>query len=86
MFRTGYRANDPYSQYIEWGLPTNLTPAQVAFLERLTRDTPETRIVQVGANGKFHWRIPIRTNDVVLVELRSVASRLCIATRAKERR
>ncbi|MHB8816013.1 MAG: GH39 family glycosyl hydrolase [Steroidobacteraceae bacterium] len=73
VFRTGYRANDPYSQYIEWGLPTNLTPVQIEFLERLTRDKSETRIVQVGADGNFHWQIPIRTNDVVLIELRSVA-------------
>ena len=32
LYRTGYKANDAYSQYIAWGLPTNLTPAQIATL------------------------------------------------------
>lgn len=70
VYRTGYRANDPYSQYIEWGLPTNLTRTQVAALQRLTSDRPEVRTtVRVGANGRFDRRIPMRTNDVVLIKL-----------------
>jgi len=70
IFRTGYRANDPYSQYIDWGLPTNLDARQIAFLQRLTRDIPETsRIVRVGSSGMFRRQIPIRTNDIILVKL-----------------
>lgn len=74
IYRTGYRANDPYSQYITWGLPTNLTAQQIAYLQRLTRDTPETSItVDVGPNGQFSRRIPMRTNDVILVKLTRLA-------------
>lgn len=70
VFRTGYQANDAYSQYIEWGLPTNLTRKQIALLQRITRDAPETSItVHVGADGEFDRQIPLRTNDIVLVKL-----------------
>jgi len=72
VYRTGYRANDAYSQYIAWGLPTNLTPAQVAALQHLTRDMPQTRTIHVGASGEFHWHLPMRTNDVILIRLHRV--------------
>jgi xylan 1,4-beta-xylosidase len=74
VFRTGYRANDAYSQYIDWGLPTNLTAKQIAYLQRLTRDAPETStILHVGSSGVFRRRIPIRTNDIILVKLTRLA-------------
>jgi len=70
VFRTGYRANDAYSQYIDWGLPTDLTAKQIAILQGLTRDTPATSItLHVGSSGEFRRRIPIRTNDIILVKL-----------------
>jgi xylan 1,4-beta-xylosidase len=70
VHRTGYQANDAYSQYIAWGLPKDLTVAQIAELQRLTSDMPETEeAVRVGADGAFHRTIPMRTNDVVLVRL-----------------
>ncbi|MDE2501044.1 MAG: cellulase family glycosylhydrolase [Alphaproteobacteria bacterium] len=73
LFRTGYKANDAYSQYIEWGLPKDLTPAQMAELQKLSSDAPERLIdVEVGADGKFRWEVPMRTNDVVLVKLSRV--------------
>lgn len=70
IFRTGYDANDAYSQYIRWGLPTNLTRSQIDSLQRLTRDSPETDIsVSIGPRGTFHRSIPLRTDDIVLVKL-----------------
>jgi len=70
IYRTGFKANDAYSQYMEWGLPKDLTPKQIDVLQRLSSDAPETDAkVQVGANGVFSRHIPIRTNDVVLVRL-----------------
>ena len=42
IYRTGYRANDAYSAYIEIGSPKDLTPLQIAHLAELTRDLPET--------------------------------------------
>jgi xylan 1,4-beta-xylosidase len=68
--RTGYRANDAYTAYLEMGSPKDLTPAQLDQLNGLTRDVPETdRIVQVGANGLFSLKLPMRTNDIALVTL-----------------
>jgi xylan 1,4-beta-xylosidase len=74
VFRTGYRANDAYSQYIEWGLPTNLAAKQIAYLQRLTRDAPETStLLRVGSSGVFRRNIAIRTNDIILVKLTRLA-------------
>jgi xylan 1,4-beta-xylosidase len=68
--RTGYRANDAYSAYLEMGSPKDLTPAHLEQLHGLTRDTPEIdRIVQIKANGLFSVKLPMRTNDVALITL-----------------
>jgi xylan 1,4-beta-xylosidase len=70
LYRTGYRANDVYSQYIEWGAPKDLTAEQVAKLQRLSDDAPEAdETVRIGVDGTFSRTIPIRTNDVMLVRL-----------------
>jgi xylan 1,4-beta-xylosidase len=70
VHRTGYRANDAYSAYIDMGAPKTLTPDQVGQLQALTRDLPETeRMVTVGRNGAFDFTVPMRANDVVLVTL-----------------
>lgn len=75
VFRTGYRANDAYSRYIDWGLPANLTTRQIAALQRLTRDAPETSLVlHVDSSGVFRRQIPIRTNDIILVKLTRVTA------------
>jgi xylan 1,4-beta-xylosidase len=68
--RTGFHANDAHSRYLEMGSPKTLSAAQVAELQRLTADTPETaRTVRVGRDGGYRLRVPMRTNDVVLVTL-----------------
>src|SRR6185437_4214126 len=74
VFRTGYRRNDAYSQYIAWGLPANLTRRQLALLQRLTRDEPARTMIHVGADGRFERSISMRANDVVLVKLRQVST------------
>ncbi|MDE2182728.1 MAG: cellulase family glycosylhydrolase [Alphaproteobacteria bacterium] len=75
LHRTGYQANDAYSQYIRWGLPKDTTPAQIAALQNLAADRPETQVsVKVGRDGVFRRTIPIRTNDVLLVRLEKVAN------------
>jgi xylan 1,4-beta-xylosidase len=74
VYRTGYKANDPYTQHMEWGRPDNLTPKQVAVLQDLTRDAPEIdRTVKVGTDGSMRRSIPLRTNDVLLVKLERIA-------------
>ncbi|WP_332851670.1 GH39 family glycosyl hydrolase [Duganella sp. S19_KUP01_CR8] len=68
--RSGFRANDAYSAYIEMGAPKTLTPAQVEQLHGLTRDLPETdRVIKVGKSGAVDLTVPMRSNDVALVTL-----------------
>lgn len=71
--RTGFRANDAYTAYLEMGAPDKLTPAQLEQLDALTKDAPETdRVVTVGKSGAFSVKVPMRSNDVVLVTLEPV--------------
>jgi xylan 1,4-beta-xylosidase len=73
--RTGYRANDAYSQYIDWGLPQNLEPGQLAHLHALTADAPEREAtVRVGADGRLTHELDLRSNDIVLVTLKRRSS------------
>lgn len=68
--RTGYRANDAYSAYLDMGSPAQLTPAQLKQLSDLTRDLPETeRTLKVGLEKMYRVSIPMRSNDVVLIAL-----------------
>ncbi|WP_407067662.1 GH39 family glycosyl hydrolase [Marilutibacter alkalisoli] len=68
--RTGFRANDAYSAYIEMGAPASLSDSQLEKLHELTRDLPETdRRIEIGPAGEHTLEIPMRSNDVVLVTL-----------------
>jgi xylan 1,4-beta-xylosidase len=68
--RTGFRKNDAYSAYIDMGAPKSLTPASLKRLQDLTADKPEVqRQVIVGADGKASVKLPMKTNDIVLVRL-----------------
>lgn len=70
VHRTGFRANDAYSAYIDMGAPKELSPAQLDQLTLQTRDVPEMdRVVQVGKQGSYSLALPMRSNDVVLVTL-----------------
>ena len=68
--RTGFKANDAHSRYLEMGAPASLTPAQLRELQSLSRDQPEAnRVIRVGRDGRFNLRIPMRSNDVILLLL-----------------
>jgi xylan 1,4-beta-xylosidase len=68
--RTGFRSNDAYSAYIDMGSPKALNDAQVAQLQALTLDKPERDSrVRVGRDGAFSLSLPLRENDIVLVQL-----------------
>lgn len=70
VYRTGYRANDAYSAYIDMGAPKELTSGQLAELQKLTRDLPEMdRVVRVGEDGLYRFSISMSSNDVVLLTL-----------------
>lgn len=74
--RTGFRANDAYSAYLEMGMPASLSADQLSKLRKLTRDVPETdRKVTVGSSGEYTMDIPMRSNDIVLVVLASERDR-----------
>jgi xylan 1,4-beta-xylosidase len=73
VHRTGFRANDAYSAYIDMGKPKALNPAQLDELRKLTRDLPEAdRVIQVGNSGSCGFSLPMRGNDVVLVTLERI--------------
>jgi xylan 1,4-beta-xylosidase len=73
VHRTGFKANDAYSQYIEWGMPKDLSDAQIAQLQRLSDDAPQIKVgIKAGRDGTFRRTIPMRVNDVVLVKLEKV--------------
>ena len=69
IYRTGFKANDAYTAYIEMGKPKTLTGDQLAQLQGLTADKPEMKSVKVGANGAASVQVPMRANDVVLVKI-----------------
>ena len=68
--RTGFRKNDAYSAYIDMKAPASLSPAQLSQLQGLTADTPEVRKVTVGGNGEAVVKLPMSSNDIVLVTLK----------------
>ena len=52
------------------GSPKELTVAQVAHLNELTRDLPETdKAMRSGSDGTIEFSIPMNSNDIVLVKL-----------------
>ena len=71
VHRTGYHANDAYSAFIEMGSPKVLAAEQIAHLKELTRDLPETdKAVRSGSDGTIEFSVPMRSNDIVLIELK----------------
>ena len=70
VHRVGYNTNDAYSAYIAMGSPKQLSAAQIAQLNELTRDLPETnRMLQSRPDGSVELTMPMNSNDVVLVKL-----------------
>ena len=70
VHRTGYHANDAYTAYMEMGSPKDLTPTQVAHLNNLTRDLPESsRMMRSGKDGTIEVTVPMNSNDILLVKL-----------------
>lgn len=70
LHRTGYRANDAYSAYIELGAPKDLSAGQIAQLNDLTRDAAEkVETVKSDRSGAVSITLPMRSNDIVLVTL-----------------
>lgn len=70
VYRTGFRSNDAYTAYLEMGSPKELTATQLTQLQKLTRDEPEkNETVRTSTGGGVELTLPMKSNDVVLVEL-----------------
>lgn len=70
VHRTGFHANDAYTAYLEMGSPKDLAPAQVSYLNDLTRDLPEmNRVMRSDGDGGIDVTVPMNSNDIVLVKL-----------------
>jgi xylan 1,4-beta-xylosidase len=70
VHRTGFHSNDAYTAYLELGSPKQLTEAQVAHLNDITQDAPETdKLVRSGADGTIDTTFPMNSNDIVLVKM-----------------
>lgn len=68
--RTGYRANDAYSAYIDIGAPKDLSVRQVQHLQDITGDKPEAeRKIVVGSSGTAEISVTMNSNDIVLIKV-----------------
>ncbi len=66
--RTGFEKNDAYTAWLQMGSPKTLTAEQVAHLNELTKDVPESvKKIKAGKDGALAVEVPMRSNDVVLV-------------------
>jgi xylan 1,4-beta-xylosidase len=70
IHRTGYKANDAYTAYLEMGSPSELSKEQLAGLNALTGDLPGAiSNLEADSDGTLQVDIPMQSNDIVLVTL-----------------
>lgn len=70
VHRTGFEKNDSYTAYLKMGSPEQLTSEQIAELNALTKDLPESdKVVETGSHGTVELLLPMNSNDIVLVTL-----------------
>jgi len=68
--QVGYKRNDAFTGYIGMGSPAQLTRPQVAALKAMATGKPaEEKRIKVNADGLFKLNLPLRENDVYLVEI-----------------
>lgn len=68
--QVGYKKNDSFTAYIGMGSPAQLTIPQVTELKAKSTGAPEfEKNVVVASDGKYTTKLPLRANDVYLVEL-----------------
>ena len=68
--QVGYRHNDAYTAYIAMGSPAQLTRQQVDALKATATGAPiRQESIDVTDDGMFGTRLPLRQNDVYLVQL-----------------
>ena len=68
--KVGYKSNDAYSTYMQLGSPSQLTKKQVEIIKDANAGNPYlTKEVEIKTDKLFSYHLPIRENDVYLVEL-----------------
>jgi len=71
--QVGYKQNDAFTAYIGMGSPKQLTRPQVAALKATATGKPlKQQPVTVGRDGVFSTALPLRENDVYLLQLNAV--------------
>jgi len=71
--QVGYKQNDAFTAYIGMGSPKQLTRPQVAALKATATGKPlKQASVTIGRDGVFATALPLRENDVYLLQLNAV--------------
>lgn len=69
VYKTGYKSNDPGSQYTAWGRPTYINPQQVAELKKLSAGKAVKTGTITVKNGVYKEDFVTGSNDIYLVKL-----------------
>ena len=70
VFRTGYRINDPYADYLDLGRPGQLTRSQVEAIRKKNNGKPvHTESVQIRSGETLQRDFEVRDNDVYLIQI-----------------
>jgi len=68
--KVGYKSNDAFATYLQIGSPNQLTRAQVKTIKEANAGNPEiAKQVEIKGDKLFNYTLPMRENDVYLVEL-----------------
>jgi xylan 1,4-beta-xylosidase len=68
--KVGYQSNDAYATYLKLGSPSQLTKAQEQTIKTYNSGAPIVyEVVQIKTDKLFTYDLPLRENDVYLVEL-----------------
>jgi xylan 1,4-beta-xylosidase len=68
--QVGYKQNDAFTAYIGMGSPAQLSKTQVAELKASATGKPaQEKTIRVTKDGQFKVSLPLRENDVYLIQL-----------------
>lgn len=69
LYKTGYKQNDIFSEYVKLGKPSKLTPEHIEKLKAVSQDLPiETKKVTIK-KGEFVYDVAVNENDVYFLKL-----------------
>ena len=73
VYKTGFGINDPYSNYLQLGAPSQLTKKEVELIKQKDNDLPIiSKTVVVTSNKGLEESLDLFENDVVLVTLKKL--------------